>query len=364
MSYSTEPIKLRSNRVWRTYHGGKMIEQWQNRDNPQDNQFPEEWVASVIRARNPGREHIEEGYSVIESSQGQGVTLKQLIESDPKAYLGKEHVRKFGSNPGVLVKLLDAAERLTIQVHPDRDTAQRLFQSSYGKTEAWYILGGREINGEPPYILFGFKPGVRREKWEKLFYNQDIEGMLQCLHKFYVKPGQVFLIEGGIPHAIGSGCFLLEIQEPTDYTIRTERTTPAGLKVADQSCHQGIGFEKMFECFHYEPFDEEQVLACWCKEPVILTQSEMGVEKALIRYEDTPHFSMNLIQVNTKVVLSRRAAFSVAIILSGEGVLRYGDHAMSIQQGEQIFLPAGVEELVCENRGKEPLELVKCFPPI
>lgn len=55
-----------------------------------------------------------------------------------------------------------------------------------------------------------------------------------------------------MPHAIGAGCFLVEIRAPTD-TIRVERTTPSGFAVADSMCHQGLGFEKMFECFHYEP---------------------------------------------------------------------------------------------------------------
>lgn len=81
------------------------------------------------------------------------------------------------------------------------------------RTEAWYIIDGREIDGEPPYILFGFKSGITREKWEKMFREQDIQGMIDSMHKFNINPGQVFLIETGIPHAIGSGCFLIEIQE-------------------------------------------------------------------------------------------------------------------------------------------------------
>lgn len=169
----------------------------------------------------------------------------------------------YGGQLGVLVKALDSSERLTIQVHPDRRAAQKLFQSAFGKTEAWYILGGRVINGEDPYILYGFKPGMTREKWEQLFWDQDIEGMLQSLNKIKVEPGQVFIVEGGMPHAIGSGCFLLEIQEPTDYTIRVERMTPSGREIAEFMCHQGIGFDRMFDCFHYDVYTEEEVAAAF-----------------------------------------------------------------------------------------------------
>ena len=78
--------------------------------------------------------------------------------------------------------------------------------------------------------------------------------MLSCLHKVPVKKGDTFIIRGGVPHGIGAGCFLVEIQEPTDYTIRTERVTPSGLPVADAMCHQGLGFEKMFDCFDYQGY--------------------------------------------------------------------------------------------------------------
>ena len=113
-------------------------------------------------------------------------------------------------------------------------------------------MGGREIDGEKPCIYFGFKEGITREYWKKVFDEQDIPKMLDCLHEIEVAPGETWLIEGGVPHAIGAGCFLMEIQEPTDFTIRTERSTPSGFQIADSMCHQGIDFDNMFECFLYD----------------------------------------------------------------------------------------------------------------
>ena len=80
---------------------------------------------------------------------------------------------------------------------------------------------------------------------------------------YTVKKGDTFLIEGGIPHAIGSGCFLVEIQEPTDYTVRNERVTPAGLQISDFMCHQGLGFDKMFDCCEYEGYTIDQIQDRW-----------------------------------------------------------------------------------------------------
>lgn len=171
-----------------------------------------------------------EGLSEIVLENGKSITLKDLIRSNPEDILGRRHTAKYGSETAVLVKVLDAGERLTIQVHPDREFAQSAFQSVFGKTEAWYILGGRTIGGEDPYVLLGFKPGMTQAKWKQLFEDQDIPGMIGALHKIPVQPGDVFLVEGGVPHAIGSGCFLIEIQEPTDYTLRVERTTPEAIR--------------------------------------------------------------------------------------------------------------------------------------
>ena len=218
-----KPIKMLPNRVWRIYLGGLLLDELRG-DEGSDGYFPEDWLASVVEANNPPRADApeREGLSRVETENGVRY-LKDLIDADPQAYLGKAHIASHGAHFGVLTKFLDSAERLPIQVHPDKTAAKTLFRSDYGKTEAWYILGGREINGEAPYILLGFREDVTKQQLRELFDRQDIAGMAALMHKVPVQAGDVFLIEGGTPHAIGPGCFLLEIQEPTDYTIRTPR---------------------------------------------------------------------------------------------------------------------------------------------
>ena len=211
------PLKTKPNRCWRCYLGGKLIDVMREEGNPTDGYFPEDWLASTVVAVNPDREGKPEfeGLSVAILADGSERYLRDLIEENPEAYLGKNHVEKFGTNLGVLAKFLDSAEKLPVQCHPDKKAAKDFFKSDYGKTEAWFILDGRTIDGEEPYILMGFKEGVTKEMWRDLFEKQDIKGMDNCMHKIRVKPGDVFIIEGGCPHAIGSGCLLLEIQEPT-----------------------------------------------------------------------------------------------------------------------------------------------------
>jgi mannose-6-phosphate isomerase len=363
-SLSTRPILLQSNRVWRTYSGGKSIENWQGKSNAADSDFPEEWVASTVIAKNVGREHIVEGPSKL-IFQGKEVQLRDVIESDPVAFLGQQHVDVFDSNPGILVKVLDAAERLTIQVHPDVDFAQRMFSSRFGKTESWYVLGGRSIDGEEPILLFGFKPGITRESWKEMFEAQQIPEMINALHRVPLKQGDVYLVEGGIPHAIGKGCFLIEVQEPTDLTLRTERTTPRGHSVPDLACHQGIGFDQMLDCFHYDGLTYEETMKRWKKEPRLLQQQSGGSETVLIDKEDTDRFNVHVLEVQQSYSCSLPTGFCIAIIISGTGSLVWDNETLPLNASDQLFLPAGLKDVTWINQSAtgEAMHIVMCYPP-
>ena len=338
-----KPIRLDRAAAWRTYSGGSLIEKLYGRDGMPDTSFPEDWIMSTVRARNAGREDIVEGLSMI---SGSDISLAELIEANPSEMLGDWHVEKFGKSLGVLVKIIDSAERLTVQVHPTRAQAKLLFCSDYGKTECWHILGGRTIDGEPPCIYLGFKEGITREEWKRVFDTQDIPAMLGCLHKFEVKSGDTFLIKGGVPHAIGAGCFLVEVQEPTDYTIRTERVTPRGIAVADFMCHQGLGFDRMFDCFDYSGASAEKIL----EEYHIPPRGE-----DILSYSDTEMFALRKIEIDGETGMESGGVFSGFYVLEGEG--RLGDDAL--QPGSQYFIPAASEPFTISGK----LTLIRFYGP-
>ncbi len=361
-SYSSGILKLEPTRVWRAYKGGKLLEEWHSAPNPQDGNFPEEWVASAISARNPGRETIpEEGLSRVSMPSG-GPLLKDLIEQDPLSFLGREHFEKYGCNMAVLVKLIDSLSRLIIQVHPDKEFAKSVLSSDYGKTEAWYIIGGRQIDGQDPYVLIGFKPGMTKETWRTLFEKQDIEGMLNALNKLSVKPGDVYLIEGGVPHAIGAGCFLIEIQEPTDYTLRVERKTQQGIVFPDEHCHQGSGFDKMFDCFHYDCYTEAEVIKRWRLTPKLLSRDQSAEHWALIDSEATELFEMQKVTVRQGFTQTMDGRYCIAVIAEGKGNIGSGDNKFDVCRGDLLFIPACLDTIYFEASGK-PLEVILCFPP-
>ncbi len=353
------PIKLKGTRVWRTYKGGAMIDELHGSKLFEDSYFPEEWVMSVVSARNVGREHIK--YEGLSQLQDDTTYLKDLINDNPNYFLGEQHIKKIGKELGVLVKLLDSAERLTIQVHPTKEKARELFNSAYGKTECWHILNGRSIDGVKPCIYIGFKKGITKEKWKQLFEQQDYEGMLNVMNKIEVKEGETYLIKGGVPHAIGAGCFLVEIQEPTDYTIRVEKVTPSGLEIDDYLCHQGLGFDKMFDCFNFDGVNLEEAKRLWCIQPKVLEKSKSYEIISLIDYAHTEMFKMNLIKVQNEMSLKLLNTFSGMYIIEGSGTISNGDKIENIKKGEQFFVPHN-----CTNiniTAKENLKIVHFFGP-
>jgi len=360
MISNKEPIKLQFASAWRTYKGGSLIRKMHGKENVIDDNFPEEWIMSLVSARNPGREAIKnEGLTYLFDSE---ISLKHLIETDPEYYLGKKFVAVHGQTTGVLIKLIDSSERLSVQVHPDKTTAKKLFNSEFGKTECWHILGGRSINGEAPCIYFGFKEGVTRQIWKQYFDEQDIQGMLDCMHKIPVKKGETYLIKGGVPHAIGAGCFLTEIQEPTDYTIRVERVTVSGQKIDDRQCHQGLGFDKMFDCFHYNGMSKQEVVDAWSIKKTVIEKTDCALYESYINNKDTDMFSLyNISLSNGEYELKLPEYFSGIYVLNGCGELMCGEKTYKINKTDQFFLPAGCKQVTFKT--DNDLEILHFFGP-
>lgn len=357
-----DPVFLYNMRVERTYTGGKLLDLWQGICPARDGWKPEEWVASTIRSRFA--ENPDTGLSIIRNSEWDGMFLKDFISRNPKVLLGEHHYQNFGENLGFLTKLIDSDKRLNIQTHPDRERAKLYFDSDYGKTEAWYVMDTRTINGEEPYILMGFKPGISKEKWIELVERQDREGMVESMHKIPVSEGDVFFIESGIPHAIGSGCLIAEIQEPTDFTFRVEKISAPGKTFPEETYHQGIGYEKMYNCFDYTGYNFDDAMKKM-KLPVTLREDNVNYSvQPVVRTENTSFFSMEKIVVKRSWALIKENHFSVAFILNGEGTIKSGNNKYSLKKGDEIFFPCSTGELVFMNENSDnPLEFLMCYPP-
>ncbi len=352
------PLKQLPNRVWRTYQGGALIDKWKGDTPAVDGSFPEEWIMSTITARGNNRPEGE-GLSMINTPMGI-VSLNDLIASDPIHFLGEGTATKYNGT-GLLIKMLDSRERLTMQVHPDKEFAKKWLNSSFGKTESWYILDNREIDGEKSFIYMGFKKGVTQQLWKQLFIEQDIVGMLGCLHKMEVTPGDAFMIYGGVPHAIGAGCFMMEVQEPTDFTMRVEKTTPAGMEIDDALIHQGVGVEKMLECFHYNPCTYEEALDRWKITPRVIDSTESYTFRTIINANHTDCFAVNTLDLNGEYLLKGGDSFFVVVVYKGCGKIICENAEFDFNKGDEIFLSAAINHV--KFKSKDRSKILLCYPP-
>ena len=354
------PLKMETTRVWRTGQGGRELDKLLGEPHPTDSHFPEDWIMSTVEARNVGREDIEEGLSYLSDSN---ITLKSVLEEFPEKALGARHAAQVGNVPGVLAKIVDTSERTTIQVHPDSETAARLFHSPFGKTESWHVLGVRADAARQPGVYLGFKEGITREKWKQIFDAQDIPAMLDCMHYFPVKPGDTFLIRAGVPHAVSENFMFLEMQEPTDFTIRTERKTTSGFPVDDFLCHQGLGFDTMFDCFHYDGFSDEQAKREYMVPTRVLEQGAGYTRKEIVGYAQTNCFKLHRYEISAQCLVQSESVCSGLFVLSGKGVLISGQKDYDLGVGDQFFIPACCSDFELYASGLDPLVVFRCYGP-
>ncbi|MHC4872763.1 MAG: class I mannose-6-phosphate isomerase [Planctomycetota bacterium] len=350
-----KPLKLTSTRVWRVYTGGKLLDKFQGKEECIDDFFPEEWVGSTTEAVNEGRENLIEGLAACEMDDGTSVFLKELISNNPAAFLGEKHIAEYGSTSSYLVKLLDSSVRLPVQSHPDRDFSKKYLNADYGKTESWIILGGRNIDC-PPYVLFGFKDCVTESDYRKAYEEQDVDAMTEMLNRVEVKEGDCFVIPGGVPHAIGSGVFLLEVQEPSDFVFQLDRKGPCW-NLSDFQVHMDLGDDKMFEAFDFDGDKGEAILKRCLTNHNFTTP---GITELLPEWIH-PYFNARSICL-TKTQAMKTASIVIGICAEGNGKLVTDKSELNIKQGETFVIPAacGDYEYICES---ERLRVFETLPP-
>lgn len=350
------PFILEHNRVQRLYTGGRLLNKWQGIPEGEDGVDSEEFLVSTVEYIGFGHP-VENGLSRTMLPDGSYATLRWLIAQQPDAFLGSRYREACHGHAGVLVRVGDSNVRLVIQCHPTAQKAWRQFHVPFGKTEAWVIADTRMIEGVKPYLYCGFRPGVTRKIWAELFYKQDIEGMLSCMHRFEVKRGDTILIPAGMPHAMGSGCLFIEVHEPCDYTIRPERNY---LKktLSDEEMHYGLGFDAMLDFFDYTTYNEHEILTRCFPKAVAKSETSEAVLTSLIRYENTPCFEVDRLSVRGESELPHFDGHYILIAERGTFQLKWDDKWVFVAQGRGIFVPAGVRELWASGEA----ELLIAYP--
>ena len=351
-------FKFNANRVWRTYQGGKLLDTIEGKETPEDSSFPEDWIGSTVEARNVGREHISEGLAMVTGDDGQTVPFRDLLTQNKDYFLGKSGDTERTLEDIPLVKYLDSATRLHFQAHPTREFAQERLGLPRGKTEAYVILETREDISEP-YIYAGFQRPPSRAQLKQWIETQDIKSIESCFDPIPVKPGDVFLLPGGRPHALGEGILMLEIMEPSDLAVRFEFER-CGYVIPEQARFMDRGIETALDVFNFSPVPAEQVDAEFrCHPKALSTDEQDNTLEELIGAKDTACFTVR--RATMKGTFKRNEeAFFYGVVTQGSGTLRIGDEVTELKQWERFFCPAGVTEF--EYDSAAGMSILECYP--
>ncbi len=277
--------------------------------------------------------------SLVAEGAPEGLALRALMEADARALLGKAPAGKGGRFP-LLVKYIDAAEELSVQVHPDDLCAARLGGSAEAKTEAWYV-----VDAAPGAALYaGLKPGVTRADLARIGSTPEV---VEALWRFEVAPGDCMVVPGGTVHAIGRGVTILEVQQNSDTTYRLWDWGRVGLDGRPRETH----LEAALEAASYGAPRRPPVQAVW-EDKGALARAPLARSR---------FFGMNALRVREEARLATGGQFQIYAVLEGRGTLRAREGgARMLSPGDVWLVPAACGyHWVAPAAGAEGLLLVQ-----
>jgi mannose-6-phosphate isomerase len=318
------PLRLAANPVQHFYRGGARIAQLRGFTPTSDHQ-PEEWVAATVSRFAEDRT----GLAVTDDGQ----LLRDLVGTDPDRWLGADAAatpRAGVADTGLLLKLLDAGQRLPVHAHPDRAFATRHLGCPYGKTEAWYVL-----DAEPgAAVHLGWSDDVDRDEVAHRREAQDSTWMLARMNRVPVRPGDGILVPAGQVHAIGEGVFVIEAQEPTDFSIVLEWSVTTSGR---EDSHLGLGFDAAMAAVSHRALGPDSLAAlCRHTEP---TATAIAAQPCLPDEAD-PFFRLEVLAPGEASSAPVRAGFAAVIVLDGEGSIAGDAGDLPVRRGDLLAVPA------------------------
>ena len=329
-----KPVVLPPNGIERFYRGGPAIAALRGTE-PPGGRVPEDWVGSTTTVF--GEEEL--GLSRLPD----GELLRAAIAADPVGFLGDGHAARHGADPALLVKLLDAGERLPVHVHPDGPFARAALAAPYGKTEAWIVVGASAPDAA---VHVGFREDVSPETLKRWVEEQDHAALLGALNAVEVRPGDALFVPAGVPHAIGEGLLIVELQEPSDLSVLLEWQ---GFGINDPGeASLGLGWESALECVDRSRRDVA---------PLRGPQPDGRVAR-LLPAEADPFFRADRVAPAPEAEIE--PGFAVLVVLEGDGTLEPEDgEPLALRRGDTVLLPHAAG--ACRVSGE--VVLIACRPP-
>jgi mannose-6-phosphate isomerase len=343
-----EPVTLPANQPQQFYLGGPQIEAFRGEPStarPHSGstfaadpaRTPEDWIASTLSKFGSldGATRLPDGEF-----------LSDAVTAHPEVFFSPAHIARFGANPALLVKLLDAGERLPVHCHPDRAFAGAHLGSLFGKTEAWIIIGTSDVDA---HVYLGFNRDVSAAELGTWFVNQNSEDILGSMNRITVQTGDAIFVPAGTPHAIGAGAFIVELQEPTDFSVMLEWRD---FGMPDRREEQlGMSADVSLQCFNRHQFTDADIATS--QRPA--TPNDGGT-MALFPKQAEPFFQADDIVVIGTLELG--AQYAVLIVLEGDGTLKTPNSELEVHRGSTVLIPYSAGPTTLTGN----LHVIRCLP--
>ena len=302
-----------------TIWGGNKIVAFKHIQSDMEN-VGESWEVSGV----PGDE------SVVANGECKGKTLNEVLAEMKQKLVGEENYKRFGDRFPLLIKFIDARQDLSIQVHPDDETAHRQGKAM-GKTEMWYVMD----SDEDASLKVGLKKKISPEEYARMVEDDTI---CDALGNYKVKSGDCFFIPAGRIHAICSGSFIAEIQQTSDVTYRIY-----DYKRKDKNGnYRELHTKEAAEAIDYTVLDDYRT-------------EYTPVKNEATQLVSCPLFTTAVYDLTEPMTLdySELDSFVILIALKGEGsILTSSGNSYSFREGESILLPATTEMVKVEGNIK------------
>ena len=284
-----------------------------------------------------------DGVSLVASGVYEGLPLDQVLQQHPE-YQGTDPIQKYGTEMAaagqlpILLKLIDAREDLSVQVHPDDDFAAQEEGGQRGKTEFWYVADAKE----GAELVYGLRHSISGEKLRSAIEEKTLSRYLQ---KVPVRKNDVFMVEAGTIHGIGSGTLIAEIQENSNLTYRLydyDRTDQEGRK-------RPLHIEKALQVAKLGE-------AAPPKQPLRLLRYRRGSASELLcrcRYFQVSRLLINTEQCRSMAIFKAdSSSFRVLLCLDGCGSMVFGGESLHFFKGDCIFVPANSMEIAIHGKAQ------------
>ena len=299
-----------------TIWGGDKIVTFKHLESDLDS-VGESWEISGV----PGDE------SVVANSEYKGKTLNEVLAEMKDKLVGADNYKRFGDRFPLLIKFIDARQDLSIQVHPDDETAHRQGKPM-GKTEMWYVMD----SDENASLKVGLKKKITPEEYAQMVEDDTI---CDALGNYKVKSGDCFFIPAGRIHAICSGSFIAEIQQTSDVTYRIY-----DYKRKDKNGnYRQLHTKEAAEAIDYTVLDNYRT-------------EYTPVKNEATPLVSCPLFTTAVYDLTEPMTLdySELDSFVILIALKGEGtILTSSGETFSFREGESVLLPATTDMVKVEG---------------